>query len=231
VRADLVLGLPEIDYDTFQPPFELYGLHSDPFEANQPSVPHEIDDYIIYNGSFVIPAWGVMGNDFTFRHSHSSWLHPSSFQQRSNIALLGINYRMPRTGRLNVSAVAQNLSNSLTLALTDNFGFSKGDVDATQSLYIIIVRPRGALFDLAYLDTVQEQLISGGDDVSHSVSNLQTTVPYTVNFSSSEAYNEGDELPILIGTNVHVGSYLEFMNSRIDATFVWLLKAIYVSVS
>jgi KaiC/GvpD/RAD55 family RecA-like ATPase len=231
IRTGLEVALPDIDYDTFEAPFELHGVYSDLFQANQPSLPHEVDQYIIYNGSFVIPSWGVMANDFTFRHNHSSWLESSDFMQRENIAVLGIKYRMPRTGYLNVSAAIQNLSNNVTLSIRDNFGFSKAEIDATHSLYVIIVRPSGALFDLHYQVTVQAKLTSGGDDVSDSVSELQTTIPYSLNFSSPETFNEGDELSILIGTDVHVSSYLEFMNSRIDAAFVWLLKAMYVSVT
>ena len=232
IRINLDVALPGLlDYETFEAPFELHGVYSDPGLANEPSLPPEIDQHIIYNGSFIIPSWGVMANDFTFLNNHRSWLESFGFMQRNNIAMLGIRYRMPKTGSLNVSAVVQNLSNSVTLSIADNFGFSKAEIEATHRLYVIIVRPHGALFDFHYQVTVRAQLTSGGDEVSDSISELQTTVPYTLSFRSPEVFNEGDELSILIGTDVHVFSYLEHMRSRIDATFAWLLKAMYVSVT
>jgi hypothetical protein len=118
------------------------------------------------------------------------------------------------------------------MSIGDNFGFSKAEIDATHRLYVIIVRPPGsALFDFHYQVTIQAKLLSDGDDVSDSISELQTTVPYTLNFRSAEMFNEGDQLSILIGTDVFVDSYLEFMKSTIDATLAWHLKAMYVSVT
>jgi hypothetical protein len=239
IRTDLGAALPGLfDYDTFEPPFELYGVYSDPGSVNQPALPPEIDQYITYNASFVIPSWGVMANDFTFRHNHSSWVGPgftympSDYIQRENTVVLGVKYKMPKTGFLNVSAVLQNMSNNIAMSIGDNFGFSKAEIDATHRLYVIIVRPPGsALFDFHYQVTIQAKLLSDGDDVSDSISELQTTVPYTLNFRSAEVFNEGDQLSILIGTDVFVDSYLEFMKSTIDATLAWHLKAMYVSVT
>jgi hypothetical protein len=234
IRTHLGVVLPELlGYETFEAPFELYGVYSDLVSVDQPGLGPETDQYITYNNSFVIPSWGVMANDFTFRHNHSSWLKRFDYRQRENLAVLGIKYKMPKTGFVNVSAVLRNMSNSIVMSITDNFGFSMADIDARHSLYVIIVRPPGsaALFDFHYQVTIDAGLLSDGDDVSDSIAPLQTTVPYTLNFSTPEMFNEGDELSILIGTQVFVDSYLEFMKSTIDATLAWNLKAMYVSVT
>lgn len=216
------LPVLESDAQVFAPPFSVQDVQS-----------LQNGNFIRNDQSFARPAIGHLVNNFVFdqdEHTNVSdglWGLLTIGNARS-WASCGIAFTMPKAGRLQVSAVLQSFYNKLVFSVQDNFGFSSADVAITVRLFIDIVRG-SQLIDLptAILTT---GLTSHGSDLSYSMSDLDTTTPYTVSAETTESFDANESVQILVGSEVSIGTVIDDMHCHVNSVLWWALNKISVDV-
>src|SRR6185503_11635762 len=119
-----------LDQEIFNAPYPL-------FDVKTPGV----GGVILADGTFADPRLGIVLNQLRFDDDeHSSIFGFSNFLGVSSSTAVGVNYRVPRFGRIRCSAVVQNIYNYITFSLTDNFGFSDGELTFAVLLFMRILR-------------------------------------------------------------------------------------------
>jgi len=68
------------------------------------------------------------------------WVERQSVLSLSSSTAIGVDYTVPQSGRLLCSAVVQNIYNYVTFSLSDNWGFSDGEIRFRILLFIRIIR-------------------------------------------------------------------------------------------
>jgi len=183
--------------------------------------------------SFVTHDTGHMRNAFDFYHRNDPALIEEFFGLHraltaSTSVSCGINFTMPRAGRLQIRAVMQNFFSDVLYSISDNFGFSYGKLDIRINLFISTARGG----EIVYMPTevLSVDRDSGGDDLSGAMSGLDGTVPYTVYATTDEPLAANDVIEIQAGSEVQVESEVDDMASRVNAAVRWQLNKITVAV-
>lgn len=190
---------------------------------------------------------GLITNDQSFvAHDTGNMMNAIDFYHRDDPALIvdffglsralpasasvscGINFTMPSTGRLQISAVLQNFYSEVLYSLRDNFGFSYGTLDIRLKLFIATARGG----DVVYMPTEVDfaDRTSGGDDIYGAMSGLDGSIPYTVYATTEEPLAASESVQILAGSEVHIESEVNDMASHVNAVVRWQLKKITVAV-
>lgn len=225
-RVDLNLGAvvsDQLDTQAFGPPYPLVVVEL-----------AEGSDLVSDTSTADVRA-GFVINSVTFHwdEHNSVWDELTGFVIGPDFATrasVGVSYTVPRGGRLTFAAVFQNLFNYVTYALTDNLGFSDGEVTVTLSLFARILRGDAVIgFDRVLF--FNGLVAPGGTDFPVQVfSGLSQTTPYTLSGTTAETFEQGETIRVLVGSSVAIASQLNDMESSVRATLAWQVKNIYVGV-
>lgn len=218
--ADLLFGdvslRPDLAPQLFRPPFALFD--TEPLNS--------------VVKSFAVPRTGLVGINgriqfdgldddivgFSFNPGLGGTFH----------ALVGGTFTVPQTGFLVGAAVMQNLANDFTMSVTDEFGFSDGNVGIDHSIAVRIVRSGEiSVFDrLVYSNGIR----SFGDDFGISESPIQTSTPFTLNFESQDAFLKGERIQILAGISLTMEAQINDMRAVLAAFTVWQVKSLSIGM-
>jgi len=112
--------------------------------------------------------------------------------------------------------------------LTDNFGFSVGEIYADASLYLDIVRGS----KITHLSTilVEKILESDGDDISTTLPALDDPAPYVIDVTTDEIFEAGAAVQIIAGSQFNAGARLDDMKASVNALLWSQVKKITVDV-
>ena len=219
--GDLVEAEPE-GLQEFTAPYPLFDVHTvDPHGLM-------VDDL-----SFARPTSGELVNKFTFDHDEDTpailglygFIRP---EPASSLASLGVTFTLPRAGRLQIGAALRSLYNQITFSVEDNFGFSSANLTVRLELFVDVLRPGQVIHIPRTLLTYG--LVSRGSDLSYTMSGLDNTLPYVLNAITDERMDAGDQVQVVVGSEVHVESELDDMESHVDATVWWYLQKVTVTV-
>lgn len=179
--------------------------------------------------SLVWPDSGQWLQNFSFEHNESSWGVSSRSTFVDHLVSCGVDFTLPRDGRLQVGAEIENFSNRLNCAISDNFGFSHSYLEAAVNLFIAILR-ENAPVEYYQVPLLTSFLSSEGDDLSRSISDLNTFEPYAVGALSLRAIPAGEPVTVLAGTRVRIVSDTDDMDAHIRATYWWKLRKLQLAV-
>lgn len=188
----------------------------------------------IEDNSFAIPGNGHVVNNLELEYDDSTWWFPNGLfgiylpVHGWSHAGCGINYNLPKTGRLRIGAVVRNFYARVTMSLEDNFGFSMGRVHGSANLYVDIVRGRNITTLSKTL--VEKTLESDGDDVSTTLPQLDDINPYVIDVTTDETYQAGAAVQIIAGTEFVSGCTLDDMVANVKALLWSQVQKITVDV-
>lgn len=212
------------DYDQFEAPFELA-------ELNDPDrdlfLDHYTDDFINFNVSFINPATGIVGIDFNFLEVNDSILMAPVRRYYAYVST-GINYTIPKTGYLTVSAVANNIYNGVAMLMRENLGFSSGWMNFTHRVGILLVRS-GEYSQFSRV-MIYEPLQWNGKDVKYYTPEFPSGVPYILNASPDVGFLKGEKIQIRFFSSVYFYSFADDMANNIYTRLAWQLKRLYVRI-
>jgi hypothetical protein len=219
-RWDVIGPPPAGPVRSFIAPFNVYDIYT-----------IDESDMIEEDQSVVTPTTGEIIHDLEFDFDENTpIIHGvfdlSSRPTASGLASCGVNFTMPQTGRLQVTAELQNHYNHVTLSLTDNFGFSVGKLNVTLKLFIAFVLPLSASQYSKVLFT--ETLTSDGDDTNSVMPDTEAL--YKWDRTSQESFQQGEVVQVLVGSEVYAATWLDDMRARAHAVLVWQLKRLTIGV-
>ena len=218
--GDMIVEDPP-EFRDFVAPFQIFDSGSD-----------DPDGIIDHGESFANLALSQAANALFFDHDESSSFNPwglnfNRVHSASSFASCGINFTMPKTGRLQISALLDNIANRCTQTLIDNWGFSSGTLNTRLLLFISVVR--GGTTSHLTRTMLANGLVSHGNDMSRNFPVLMNALPYRVTGTTDETYSANESVQILVGTEVQVDSELDDMESKVNALMLWRLRKISVA--
>ncbi|HEX2853760.1 MAG TPA: hypothetical protein VHO24_11020 [Opitutaceae bacterium] len=181
------------------------------------------------DNSVVLPDSGQFVQDFAFAHNESSWGASSSAVFVDHLASCGVDFTMPRDGRLQVAAEIENFSNRLHCTITDNFGFSHSYLEAWVNLFVAIVRENEPV-DYYQVRLISSPLRSEGDDVERSISDLNTFEPFAIGALTLRPLPAGEKITVLAGAHIRIDSNTDDMDAHVHATYWWRLRKLQLGV-
>lgn len=202
----------DVIFQPFTPPFELFDVTPEPSPGDN---------------SFAEPNSGKVVTDILFK-SESSNIGFNPNVVSDNRSAVGINFRVPKTGFLNCTAILQNLFNKFVLDLRDNFGFSSGNLDIVHSIFVTIVRS-GEVTRFEHT-MFADGLQSFGDEFTLSGSPIPSATPFTISFATRDAFLKGEQIQILGGARTYIQSRLDDMESFVTALTVWQLNTLAIGM-
>jgi hypothetical protein len=217
VLADPTLVIGEYEYDVFEPPYVLQ--HS---ELN-------VGDKFEQDDSFPWADWGTLGTYVRFSNNHS-WTDISggSSKYGYNIVSLGLNYKMPKHGSLQVTAVLKALDHRVAYKLSDNFGPSDSVVNVSHIVFFPVksgTETKG-FHSISLLD---ERKSSDGDNVSGTWSAVTLGTPIIVNFTTGHVH-EGEDLQITVDSWFRIASSATCMKTQLSTALLLKVEKIYLRV-
>lgn len=207
---------PDYDYNVFEPPYEQLR-------------PNETGDFDVDN-SFSWPDWGTLITTVRFKLDDSWTNFSSSDKYSSNEVHLGVKYRMPRHGSLDVTVVIINVDNYFNYSLDDNWGSSYSCIDISNMIFVDVLSG-GRLIYRDAATTVNLPLESDGeeDDKSGPFDPIAKNARILINFST-EHIHEGEDVEILVASWFRIYGMLNNMKAEIFTNLVWKVDKIYVRV-
>jgi len=194
------------------------------FFVSDPNGLLKVDD------SVILPEPGHLIQNFTFEHDESNWGVQSHQNWVRHGALCGMDYTMPRSGRVQVAAKLDNFYNRAQMDITDNFGFSSSTLSVEMRAVIILLYPDGEREFFLTEPFLRSSLSSGGDDISRSFSDLDTSVTYGVGALSLHNHDPGTVVTIRAGAFLVVDSDTDDMKAHARLTYWWRLRRLTVGV-
>jgi hypothetical protein len=224
VRWGDLIATDDLSSEQFGPPFQVFDLH------------HADEHNLISNDqSFAAHSQGTMMNAFDFRHHYSGWLVTADSwfglhraTPASAFVSCGINYTMPRAGRLRVSAAMQNFESVVMYSIEDRFGFSYSTLDIEVNLFLAFAHGGQMVYRPTTILSTSRS--SDGGNISGSLSGFDTTSPYTLTAEHEESFPAGEVVQILAGCEVHIESDVDDMVNRVNSVVRWQLKKLAISV-
>jgi len=211
--------LLESEFTRFGPPYA-FAEFTNTFEIHPDKGDHGIVD---------------MQTGFTSIRSHYEVENTAVFSWFDAPALLlkgfngvGATYTLPKTGILEVVIIAQNTRSLLDAWIEDNFGWSEGQIEMNAGLYLNVLHPNNVEINEVILTTLS--LSTGGDDVSKTQNNLQTSTPFRVTLQSSGAFAQGETVDLIAGSLVTSLTYMDDMTAHQNLLVSWQIKEIFVRV-
>jgi hypothetical protein len=201
--------------EVFEPPFAVTELLTFPDDA-----PLE------KNLSSTVPSLGLLGNDITWRvdNTFGVYYYPSTFA--GNDVALGIDFKAPQSGFLNVAVNMRNVYNRIHVSGTDNFGFSSATVNVYHDVFILLLRGGNRI--ASFRSVVSDGWVEpGGDDFSYVFPEIpEGPVVFVANFE--DALHANEQLQILGGCQTFVQGDVSDMDCTATATLWWQLQKLYV---
>jgi len=122
---DLGVLLPDLfEYEVFEAPYAL----SDAYNVG-----------VEFDEDFSSPwkDWGTLHHNVKFS-VHHSWtdFSGSAYKYANNSVAVGVNYRMPERGELEITVVLKNIDNLVDIKIADNFGPSGASLDISNMIFI-----------------------------------------------------------------------------------------------
>ncbi len=207
------------DVQEFAAPYELFGVEmwGDPLA--------------IADTSFADPDLGLLAQSVRFEHSDDGWSVPVEYNPAlycHAVTVLGVNYVVPRTGRLSCAAVFQNLYNQVTSGVNDRYGFSHAELRADHGILLRVIRSgEWTVFNRLM---IQAGLTSFGSDLSYTQSGIQSTAPYTLSLTTQDVFLQGERIQILAGADIVIDSDLDDMSMHVDSVLLWQLRRLRIGV-
>ena len=211
-----ILLRPDLAPQLFRPPFALFD--TEPLNSVVKSFAVPRSGLVGINGRVHFLGFDDSIVGFSFNPGIKGTFH----------ALVGGTFTVPRTGFLVGSAVMQNLANDFTMSLTDEFGFSDGNVGIDHSIAVRILRSGEitAFDQLVYSNGIR----SFGEDFGISESPIQRSTPFTLNFESQDAFLKGERIQILAGASLIMEAQINDMKAVMAAFTVWQVKSLAIGI-
>lgn len=222
--GELTVAPPPPGAVEFVPPFPLYDTQL-----------LDLDSSVTKDDSFTKPEVGWLVNNIAYHRDGSvSWLLDGRFGLfgrslgSTSLVSCGHAFVMPSTGKLQVNANVRNFWNKGVVSLRDRFGFSDGKVNFRAGLFIDIVQPDRVI----HLPTtlIDINLSSDGDDVSQTVTDIDNSMLYQIVGTTDDVLSAGERVQIYVGSEVFTNSYLNDMDSLVNAVYWWQVRRIFAGV-
>ncbi len=211
-----------LDDQVFSAPYPL-------FDVDTPGV----GGLFLADRTFSDPRLGIVLNQLRFHDDEHSSIFGDFhvFIGATSSAAVGVNYTVPRSGRITCSAVVQNIYNYVTFSLTDNFGFSDGDLTFRILLFMRIIRG-GQVIAFNRLIFENGLIAHSGTDL-HGVSfdDIDMSTPYTFSAKTEETFAPGETVQLLVGSQLQISDHLNDMEARLDGMLGWQVKSIFARTS
>jgi hypothetical protein len=215
--ADPELVISDYDYDEFEPPY--------PLMEEEINVDGDFDQ----DGSFSWADWGTLSHYVRFKVNHGIWDSSwDAYKYASTHVGLGINYRMPKHGALDITIVLKNFDNHVTYAVTDNFGFSDANFDL-ENMIFIPVSSGGVRKYLHAVSMIHERRNTSGNNISDSIRPLATNSPFIINFRTDHIH-EGEDIQVMVASWLRIYSRVNQMKTDISVSLLWKVDKIYLRV-
>lgn len=215
--------LPELQSaaEVFAPPFSVFDVSENNAYPNQ------------RNDSLALPRIGhVLNNLHVSLDEHTSILNGifglDGLAFVINRAGCGFNFTVPRRGRLRIITELQHFFTRIRLTLSDNFGFSSGEVSGSSLIYINIIR--GAKVVELAQTMVFDGLISHGSDLTTVLPSPKIGTIFTFNVTTEEIFEAGTDLQIIAGCQFRSGATVDDMEAIADALLWHKVRRIAVEV-
>ena len=215
--ADPEVVLPDVsDFDVFEPPYELW-------EAD--NVGQDFDE----DTSLPWADWGTLHHVVQYSDDHS-WTDSQGRSQKyaHNSVAVGVNYRMPKHGALDITLVLTNFENQIDYSITDNFFTSNASV-VIENYMLIPISSGGNLIYTHTRHMIFESEKSYGENKSGLIHPVPTNTPRIINFRTDHIHG-GVDVQIMIASWLAISSNLYRMKAKINATLLWKVDKIYAMV-
>ena len=169
---------------------------------------------------------GFISYRFFMEHEAPNWFNDP--RGISAYVGVGVSFIMPRAGVLKVTLTMQSTLARLRARITDNFGWSDGNVQISAGVYMNVLHPNNVSVNELMMTNLN--LSTGGDDVQSFINNLPSEIPYMIALTSTGAFAAGETLQIIVGTVVKATSRVDDMTSELSATVSWQVKRVFVQV-
>jgi hypothetical protein len=215
--ADPEMVIRELEYDEFEPPFEL-----------QHSAINVGNDFA-EDDSFPWADWGTLHTYVRFSHNHS-WTEISGGTSKYgyNSVNLGLNYKMPRHGALNVTVVLKAFDHAVDLKISDNWGPSDAVIDVSHMLFFPVKSGAETKY-LHSISLVDERKSSDGDNVLGPMGAVALNTPIIVNFTTGHIH-EGEDLQITVASWFRIASTVTCMKTELWMASLLKVEKIYLRV-
>jgi hypothetical protein len=209
-----------IAFQQFGPPYALFDVQPPPPESPQ-------------DKSFADPKLGVVVTDLSFHNNHNSASGFNIFdfnpaREGDNRSSVGINFRVPQTGFLTLTARMQNLFAKFVMTVEDNFGPSHANLHVDHSIFVTIIR--SGVITRSDRVVFANGLISHGSEFSLTFAPILDDTPFTLSFTTQQQFTKGENLQILVGANSFFRIELDDMKSLISALTGWQVKRLSVGI-
>ena len=217
LMVDPEVVISDYDYEIVEPPYDLFD--------SELNVGGDFDE----DSSFPWHDWGTLTNYVRYRHEHS-WTEGTTHSHKyaSSSVSLGINYKMPRHGSLDITVVLKNLNNQVAYGFTDNIGPSYAKFNIENTIFIP-VSSGGTRRYIHSATMFNETRKSEGGESSNSIFPVATDTPSFINFRT-EHIHEGEDLQIMIASWLRVYSTSFRMRVDLIASLLWKVDKIYLRV-
>ncbi|HEY8535366.1 MAG TPA: hypothetical protein VIL25_02920 [Vicinamibacterales bacterium] len=196
-----------------------------PYDFPEASSPHA---GLSFDHSFAVHQWGVVGHDVEFVHDqeYDDLIRPD-FGYAVTDAHVGIRYRMPEAGRLDLTLVVHNLSSHVRYEIRDKLGPSRSYLDIEDRFFVRVSGPSGLHTDgVIPLD----ETIQTSDDRTGTVTDIAQGQRYVLNVRTGTGFAQGEEVNVLLASQLRIASTARLMRNRVSATVSWYLEGMYLRV-
>lgn len=215
--------LPELEPTAriFKPPFPLFDVsHESAYPNNR-------------NDSFAVPRIGhVINNLHVSLSEHTSTLNGifglDGLAFVFNRSGCGFNFTVPRSGKLRIIVELEHFHTRIRLTLSDNFGFSEGEVSGASSIFVSIIR--GTSVVQRNQTMVFDGLISHGSDLTTLLPSPEVGTIFTFDSTTDEIFDAGAAVQIIAGCQFTSGARLDDMEAIADALLWHKVRQIAVDV-
>ena len=180
------------------------------------------------DGTFADPRLGIVLNQVRINWDSHEPLLAAGFDVLALLSstAIGVDYTVPQSGRLSCSAVVQNIYNYVTFSLSDNWGFSDGEIHFRILLFIRIIRDSQVIaFDRLIFENGLIAL-DGTNMHGESFDDIEMSTPYTLSAKTAETFAAGERVQLLIGSRFEISGQLNDMQARVNGTIGWQVKSI-----
>jgi hypothetical protein len=224
--SDVVVSFPTEVHDPpipdptaifFEPPYHFSEIYVSPKNGIDESKDRSTADH---TAGFVV-------NDMNNRQKGWEGYYNPTFEMEY-LAGCGVNYIMPKTGIIEITCLAYNTFGSLSARITDDIGFSCGELDLYQSIFLNILHTNNIEISERIITSIH--MVGDGDDISDIREDLQSTTPYFIRLRSTGAFAQDSLLQIVVGSRISTLTFMDDMTAHCKAKFAWFLKSINVRV-
>ncbi|MCW5556306.1 MAG: hypothetical protein KIT22_00425 [Verrucomicrobiae bacterium] len=224
-----------IDFDDIAPASAGVQVFTAPFDAEEAFTSTWITDTSIpvRDRSFHVSAIGHFVNDLDFTFSDDGdFEEVLGINVRASVlswAACGINFKVPETGRLRMTARVRNFYNHVLLTVRDQVGFSESTLEVDIDLYFDVL-VNGDIKDSLHTQLLHHRISSGGGEHTYLMPDLDTDAPYVIHGESLKTYELGQKIQILVGCRIAIDSEIDDMTTHVRPLLWWKLEELTVEM-